>query len=210
MAINDASVTQRIGALYALASFEREASKKAKTVEADLGGHGEGCEGRRAKPSKREGVEGAKPSKGRRCRRSRCPGWCVRMIWVEHSFRPFHEDANVEIHDQADLDVGQTEIRRHLREVDRQDRGNRFDLDQQLVFNNEVDDVRPGYDLALVLDRQRPLEIDFESALLERPEHRQVVGVLEQSRAELAVDLDSDANHVLRQATRSIVNQHAG
>ena len=55
---------------------------------------------------------------------------------------------NVKVHDQSDSDSRQGQIRRDLSDVNWEDCGDRLDLDEQYVVDDDVDDVgRPGPNL---------------------------------------------------------------
>jgi hypothetical protein len=109
----------------------------------------------------------------------------------------------MEVDEKASLDSGQAQVGDHLRFMHRQQAFDGLDLQNETVFDEEVEAVPASQLDPLVLHGYRLLAFEPESSKAELMRQQLLVGRLEQSRPDRAVHLDTRTYHLLRATQKS-------
>src|SRR5579883_756800 len=104
------------------------------------------------------------------------------------------EDPDVEVDDEREIAAIGSEVGDDPRHLDRSDGGDRLELDDELVSNEEVE-AAPTHESLLVVDCDVLLSLEWDLPEHHFDRHCLFVYVLEKSRTEMAVHLDRGADH---------------
>src|SRR5688572_23057795 len=148
-----------------------------------------------------DGVRRAESAKARR-REENAKGGLERVDHAPNSVLQHHD---VEVDQEAQLEIGQTQVRYYLRPVYRRQGLDRLQFHNELAADKDVD---PPFThrLAFVEDRHTDFTSMGYATEVQLMRQGKLVGVLGQSRPELLVDLDRGTNHRGRQVLGLIIH----
>ena len=101
---------------------------------------------------------------------------------------------NVEVDKQSKPVATQAEIREQLGRVNRQQFFDTFDLDDEAIFDNEIDSIRGGEFDSAIHNRQPNLVLKLQAVFSELLADARMVGALEYACAKNAVNLHRAAD----------------
>src|SRR6185436_10500708 len=117
----------------------------------------------------------------------------VRSLTAHDPTDPHPQDTNFEVDQQPERFLQGTQVGGDLGDVDREEHGDRFELDDQLIGNDQVQ-ARLPHDARFVCDRDRYLPPELQPSRGKLGAKGLLVDSLEEPRTENAMDLDGCPN----------------
>ena len=101
------------------------------------------------------------------------------------------QHARVEVDEEADLDLRESQVGQELRLMNRQKSSDRFQLEHDAVIDDDIEGVGAVETNRLVDDRERTLPFERQTQSMQLEAEAFFVGRLEKSWTECSVNLDS-------------------
>ena len=124
------------------------------------------------------------------------------MIGREPS-QSISQNGRIEIHEQTDGQSRKPQVRDHLRFVNRQQAFDRFELEQDAFFDDQIEPITAIKSHSLVVDGKRSLLFELEPALGQLGAYTCLVGGFQQSWTQMPMHFDERTDYLVRPIIKS-------
>ncbi len=120
------------------------------------------------------------------------------------------QERDIEVDEEPERQVTETKIGRELNPMDRLNRFDGFELDEELLVDEQVDAVSLGNGVTAIRDGQELLGLGVVAARCQLDAQAFTIGILQQARAEGAMDRQRGIHRICGDGFNPIWNNDPG